>query len=67
MIDHPPPKWRKAAASASNGSCVEVADLGDNIGVRDSKLGDASPILTFTPSEWDAFLAGARAGEFDLA
>ncbi|ASR39027.1 DUF397 domain-containing protein [Prauserella marina] len=24
-----------------------------------------SPVLVFTPSEWDAFLAGAREGQFD--
>ncbi|OLT46270.1 DUF397 domain-containing protein [Saccharomonospora sp. CUA-673] len=25
----------------------------------------AEPVLVFTPSEWDAFLAGVRDGEFD--
>ncbi|WP_141548095.1 DUF397 domain-containing protein, partial [Nocardia farcinica] len=34
------------------------------VGVRDSK-NPAGGALVFTPSEWDAFLAGARAGEFD--
>src|SRR5690606_39460235 len=27
--------------------------------------GESRPVLVFTPSEWDAFLAGARDGEFD--
>ena len=63
---HRTPRWRKATASASNGSCVELADLGDGlVGVRDSKLGDGSPVLTFTRSEVAAWLAGARDGEFD--
>ena len=32
--------------------------------VRDSKNPDG-PVLTFTPDEWQAFLTGAQAGEFD--
>jgi hypothetical protein len=34
-------------------------------GVRDSKLGDASPVLVFKAEEIDALLAGVKAGEFD--
>ena len=57
--------WRKSTFS-NNGSCVELADLGGGVvGVRDSKLGDASPVLRFTRGEIDAWLAGAQAGEFD--
>ena len=57
--------WRKATFSDNNG-CVELADLGDGIvGVRDSKLGDDSPVLRFTQAEVAAWLAGAAAGEFD--
>lgn len=59
------PVFRKSSYSANNG-CVELADLGDGIvGVRDSKLGDASPILRFTQAEVAAWLAGVTAGEFD--
>jgi hypothetical protein len=36
------------------------------IGIRDSK-NPQGPVLRFTPGEWDAFLAGALAGEFDQA
>jgi hypothetical protein len=32
--------------------------------VRDSK-NPTGPALIFTPGEWDAFLAGAKDGEFD--
>ena len=57
--------WRKATFSDNNG-CVELADLGDGVvGVRDDKLGDASPVLRFTRAEVAAFLDGAKAGEFD--
>lgn len=66
MTDHPVPRWRKASASASNGSCVELADLGDGVvGVRDSKLGNDSPVLQFSRSEVAAWLAGVKDGEFD--
>jgi hypothetical protein len=57
------PVWRKSTAS-QNGDCVEVAFSGGSVLVRDSK--DAqSPVLSFTSSEWVAFLAGARNGEFN--
>jgi hypothetical protein len=48
------------------GSCVEVMLLdGHAVGLRDSK--DISkPPHVFTLPEWRAFLAGVRAGEFDL-
>lgn len=57
--------WRKATKSEGGENCVEVAFAADGtVGVRDSKLGDASPILAFTPSEWDAFSDGMAKGEF---
>ncbi|MWA03328.1 DUF397 domain-containing protein [Actinomadura sp. LD22] len=32
------PAWRKSSYSSSQGdNCVELADLGDTVGVRDSK------------------------------
>jgi len=46
-------------------NCAETSIGTAVVYLRDSKLGDASPILTFTPSEWAAFLAGAKNGEFD--
>jgi hypothetical protein len=57
--------WVKSSLSFSNSNCVEVADLpGGEIGVRHSK-DTAGPVLRFTPGEWQAFLGGARNGEFD--
>jgi hypothetical protein len=57
--------WRKATKSNGSGSCVLMADLGDGrIGVRDSKDPDG-PVLRFTRAEIDAWLDGARNGEFD--
>ena len=54
--------WRKSSHSSANGQCVEWADLGDAVAVRDSKDADG-PALIFTRGEWTAFVAGIRDGE----
>jgi hypothetical protein len=61
-------RWRKASYSGNGGaSCVECAELPDGgMAVRDTK-DRTGPVLTFTPAEWEAFTAGVRDGEFDLA
>lgn len=57
-------EWFKSSASAA-GNCVEVRFPSHGcVQVRNSadhRMG----ILEFTDGEWDAFLAGARNGEFD--
>lgn len=68
----PPPlesfgEFRAARGNCgSDGPCVEVADGPAGWrAIRDSKLGDASPILTFTADEWAVFSDGVRTGYFD--
>lgn len=64
-VDLSEARWFKSSRSASNKECVEAAHLGGGfVGVRDSK-NPTGPALVFTASEWDAFLAGAKSGEFD--
>lgn len=65
--------WRKSSWSTQNGSCVEAAAAlaskeGSQlvIAVRDSK-DPGGPKLIFTRGEWDAFTAGVKDGEFDIA
>jgi hypothetical protein len=60
-------QWKKASFSGSGGSCVEVSPgPDDGVLVRDSKDPDGG-YLTFTRKEWDAFIAGVKAREFDFA
>jgi hypothetical protein len=58
-------RWRKSARSGpTGGNCVEVAFLdGGEIAMRNSRHPDG-PALIFTRGEWDAFIGGARDGEF---
>ncbi len=56
--------WTKSSFSSSNNACVEVAADGDEILVRDSKHPDGGT-LRFSRLEIDAFLRGAKNGEFD--
>jgi hypothetical protein len=57
--------WRKSTYSGGNGSCVEVADLGTAVAVRDSK-DRTGPKLIVTPDAWRGFLQSVKAGEYDL-
>jgi hypothetical protein len=65
MLDLTAADWRTSTFCDLNG-CIEVALLDGRVAVRDSK-DPAGPVLLFTPNEWEAFLAGARTGEFDLS
>jgi Domain of unknown function (DUF397) len=61
-------KWLKSSYSSGNGGqCVEVArNLPGGVVVRDSK-DPGGPKLPFTPSQWAAFAAKVKTGEFDLS
>jgi hypothetical protein len=57
--------WRISTFSGANDNCVAVAELPDGgRAVRNSKRPDG-PVVTFTASEWDAFVKGVKADEFD--
>jgi hypothetical protein len=60
-------RWQKAQRSGDNGgNCVYVARRPDGmIGLRDSKAGHDGQPQWYNQDEWDAFLDGAKKGEFD--
>ncbi|MEU0946387.1 DUF397 domain-containing protein [Streptomyces canus] len=50
-------RWYKSSYSnGEGGDCVEVADTPDLVPVRDSKLGQDSPVLAFPADTWTRFL-----------
>lgn len=55
--------WRTAAKSGG-GNCVQVARRDSVIMIADSKH-PRGPVLRYTIQEFDAFLDGAKNGEFD--
>lgn len=62
MPNSPSPEWRKSTRSSGNGNCVEFADLGESVAVRDTK-DRIGPVLRFTAASWRAFIAGTKRGE----
>jgi hypothetical protein len=59
--------WITSSRSNGQNNCVEVAFLSEGrVGLRDSKDHGTGPAHIFTRAEWEAFLAGAKDGEFDL-
>lgn len=56
-------KWIKSSrsgGSSGGANCVEMARTPDRVYVRDSKLGEASPILDVSPDAWRAFVESVR-------
>jgi hypothetical protein len=54
--------WRKASRSNESGGaeCVEIAQRGDRIAVRDSK--NPADHLTFARTTWRTFTSAIKAG-----
>jgi hypothetical protein len=58
-------EWKKSARSNPGGNCVELAALpGGGFAVRNSRFPEG-PALIYTRAEIEAFLGGAKDGEFD--
>jgi hypothetical protein len=56
---------RRVGRTGGDAQCVEVAFLSGHRLVRDSKLGDASPVLAVSPIEWSVFTVVVKAGRRD--
>jgi hypothetical protein len=61
--------WHISSRSHDNGgSCVQAGPLrdgSDRVAVRHSHHPDAA-VIVYTRTEWEAFTAGVRGGEFDF-
>lgn len=60
---HSSSTWRTSSFSDSQGECIQVMTTPNGrIGVRDSKLADASPVLVFPNRAWRHFLVACLWG-----
>jgi hypothetical protein len=62
LSTEPQPRWQRSTYSGQNAQCVEVANAptsGMRL-VRDSKLGENSPILEVSPRAFAALLSTFR-------
>ena len=58
-------EWKKSRRSNPGGNCVELAALpGGGFAVRNSRHPEG-PALVYTREEIEAFIGGAKDGEFD--
>ena len=59
--------WRTSSHSQGGNDCAQITFLaGGSVALRHSKDPDGS-VIVYTRREWDAFLKGAKGGEFDLS
>jgi hypothetical protein len=62
-VSSPDIPWRTAVKSGGD-NCIQVARRNSVIMIADSK-NPGGPVLSYTLQEFDAFLDGAKRGEFD--
>jgi uncharacterized protein DUF397 len=53
--------WKKSSKCGTN-ACVEVKITNHAVAVRDNAEG----LVIYTHDEWQSFIDGVKAGEFDL-
>jgi hypothetical protein len=57
--------WQKSRRSNPSGNCVEMAELPDGgIAIRNSR-DPHGPVLVYSRAEIEAFIEGAKDGDFD--
>jgi hypothetical protein len=56
-------QWRKSTRSALGNECLEIADIGSAVGIRDSK--NTANRLVVSTEAWRAFVNAVRHGDFD--
>lgn len=55
--------WQKSSTSGDNEEWIEIASEGDHVYIRLST--DRTNIVTTTRTKFNAWVLGAKAGEFD--
>jgi len=58
-----PSTWRRASFCQA-GECIEIAQRDGVIFIRNSRE-PRRQALRYTPEEWQSFIRGVKAGEFD--
>lgn len=59
------PRWRTSSRSGQGNNCVEIATNLDSVAlVRDSKLGDHSPVLTLPTTAFTTFIEATKNDQF---
>jgi hypothetical protein len=53
-------EWRKSSRSTNNGACVEARTHEGVMQVRDSKLGEDSPVFSVTGADFTSMLTGLK-------
>ncbi|WP_335988908.1 DUF397 domain-containing protein [Glycomyces sp. MUSA5-2] len=54
-------RWKKSSrSSGQGGACVEARAHDGLVQVRDTKLGESSPILGASAADWAAILGGLK-------
>lgn len=60
-----PAMWVRSSRCHSANCCVEISVTDSQVLMRSSVTPEMG-LLAFAPETWNDFLAGVRAGEFDL-
>jgi hypothetical protein len=63
--EHSTPKWRKSRASGGNGACIEVAQSGSFVLVRDSR-DQLGARLRFNVAQWVELVERVKYGDTSL-
>lgn len=63
-VTEPAAGWARSTFSHNHAHCVEVARAGDTVMLRHAGYPDG-PVVAFRAAEFEAFLDGVAAGDFD--
>ncbi|HEU5128395.1 MAG TPA: DUF397 domain-containing protein [Glycomyces sp.] len=55
-------EWQKSSRSQPQGNCVELRQRADAVQIRDTKLGDASPVFDLDSETYASLIEGLKRG-----